>query len=95
MPENIISQMTELFGILSNTNRLKILLAIKEAGQINVGQLEESLGLSQSTISHQLASMRGARILSVETAGKQRIYRFADKHIEELLDIVIQHMSEK
>ncbi|GBG96697.1 ArsR/SmtB family transcription factor [Lactococcus termiticola] len=94
MSETVISQMSELFGVFSNPNRLKILLAIKEAGEMNVSQLEASVSLSQSAISHQLASMRESRILKVEIAGKQRIYRFADKHIEELLEIVIQHMSE-
>lgn len=95
MPDKNLEKIAELFQLLSNLNRLNILLAIKERQAMSVSELELQLGLSQSAISHQLSSMRQARILKSETSGKQRIYSFQDAHIEELLDIVLQHMNEK
>ncbi|EBA5301963.1 winged helix-turn-helix transcriptional regulator, partial [Salmonella enterica] len=48
-----IKQVSQLYKVLSDPTRLRILLLLKE-GEHNVTAISEQLGMEQSAVSHQL-----------------------------------------
>jgi ArsR family transcriptional regulator len=68
---------TDLFSILSEPTRLRILnlLFQSSSGGLCVCELEEVLQMSQSRISQQLKLLRAANLVSDERVGQWIIYR--------------------
>ena len=75
------------FRGLGDPTRLRILEALREAGELSVGQLVERLGLPQPKISNHLACLRWCGF--VETRREHRVVfnRIADPRVEAILDL--------
>ena len=67
LTDTAITRLTEIFRVLGDPTRVRILDALVERER-NVGDLATGLGLTQSAVSHQLRLLRGARI--VRPAGR-------------------------
>lgn len=65
--------LAELFQLLSDRTRLKIVLLLAE-GPRNVSSLCESLKLPQPTISHHLSLLREQKVILNRREGKQVFY---------------------
>src|ERR1044071_7435143 len=63
----------QLFHLLSDKNRLRIVLILAE-GEQDVTSLCEALKLAQPTVSHHLGLLRMNRIISPKRQGKRVIY---------------------
>lgn len=72
---------------LAHPGRLAILCVLKE-GEQSVQSLEKVLGLSQSAMSMQLATLRGQHIVATRRDGHQIYYRVADERLFELLGVL-------
>jgi len=70
---------------LANPARLMVLCRLVEHGELNVGDLAEGLGLSQSALSQHLAKMRGEGLVVFRRTGQTLWYRIADARIEGVL----------
>jgi ArsR family transcriptional regulator len=84
----------ELFAMFSDPNRVRILSALLETEELNVGALAACLGMTESAISHQLRSLRQMRIVRARKDGRQVFYAIDDEHVAQLLQqglIHIQH----
>ena len=90
--EHII-QLADLFKILGDASRLRIVLCCL-GGPVSVGDLAQHLGLSSSLVSHHLRLLRGARVVKVERRGKQMFYSACDSHIECVIEDMLAHVSE-
>jgi DNA-binding transcriptional ArsR family regulator len=75
----------EFFKALGNPQRIWILEFLR-GGPRSVGELQEATGSGGSSISQQLAVLRGQGIVSTERHGTTIIYAVADEAIFELLD---------
>ena len=73
-----------LLKTLANQNRLIIACTLVE-GEYSVGQLEETLGIHQPTLSQQLTVLREANIVATRRDAKQIFYRLADDKAERLI----------
>ncbi len=94
MPEDIVlDEAVMLLKGLADPTRLKILSLLRE-GEVCVHQIVEILEMSQSAISHQLRTLRGARLVSFKKRGRHVYYRLADDHVKETLDGVLSHSRE-
>lgn len=82
-----------LFHLLGDRNRLRIVLACLDS-PMPVGAIAESLGLSQSLVSHHLQLLRGARILRGERRGRQVFYAADDEHIRTVVTDLAMHVLE-
>ena len=79
--------------ILGDPSRLKIMLCCMK-GSTSVGDIAETLDLSQSLVSHHLRLLRGARLVKGARQAKQIFYEVADQHVSQvLLDMAI-HIAE-
>ena len=65
-----------LLKVLSNPDRLLILCQLSQ-GEARVGQLEESLGIVQPTLSQQLTVLREEQLVTTRREGKNIYYSLA------------------
>ena len=73
MNEQTLKDLEQLFLALSDKTRLK-LLGLMNGGEVSVGYLADSLGLSQPKISRHLAYLRNYGLVSTRRDGKWIYY---------------------
>jgi DNA-binding transcriptional ArsR family regulator len=91
--DNSVAQLADLFHLLGDATRLRIVLACLPA-PIAVGDIAAGLELSSSLVSHHLRLLRAARIVKAERQGKQVFYSTADAHISGVLTDMLEHIAE-
>ena len=74
LPNEEIDSVSNLFSILSNPIRVKILFLLKKKKSISVHELQELLNISQSNVSQQLSILRSNKLLIEERKGKEVFY---------------------
>jgi ArsR family transcriptional regulator len=95
-----LDELVNLFAILSDKTRLRILLLLPEK-ELCVCEIFTSLNMSQPRVSRQLAILKQSRIIKDRRAGKWIFYRIDDNeytkplmHILSLLRKWLQNDSE-
>jgi DNA-binding transcriptional ArsR family regulator len=73
MNEDTLNNLEQLFLALSDKTRLS-LLGLMSGGEVPVGDLADSLGVSQPKISRHLAYLRNAGLVSTRRDGKWIYY---------------------
>lgn len=91
--QDLIKKVQQTFRILSNETRLKIIFCLREK-ELNVKELEEMVGLTQTAISHQLATLREYNLVTAKKVGRMKYYRLADEHVERLINTLLDHTQE-
>jgi DNA-binding transcriptional ArsR family regulator len=86
--------MESVLNVASDFTRLKIMYAIMKEEK-SVSEIVEEVGASQSLVSHQLSVLKNADLVSTRKDGTKVFYRLADEHVDMLLKIVYEHVSEK
>ena len=81
----------ELFSILGDTSRVKIIAALLD-GPMNVQSLAETVGISPSAISHHMRGLRQMHLVRAQKQGRQVFYSIDDQHVEELFQRGIDHV---
>ena len=89
--EQTAVHMAELFASLSDPTRVRILAALM-AGEVNVGDLVQVVGLSKSAVSHQLRGLRDKRVIRTRKQGRQVFISIDDEHIAELFQRGLDHV---
>ncbi|MBQ4182611.1 MAG: helix-turn-helix transcriptional regulator [Bacilli bacterium] len=92
--DEILDRMESVLNIASDFTRLKIMYAIMKEEK-SVSEIVEEVGASQSLVSHQLSVLKNADLVSTRKDGTKVFYRLADEHVDMLLKIVHEHVSEK
>ena len=82
-----------LFHILRNKTRFKILLLLTEQER-NVTETREEIQQSQSAISHQLSLLKEVNIVRSRRIGRKQYYSINDSHVEQIIDLSINHVIE-
>jgi DNA-binding transcriptional ArsR family regulator len=75
----------EFFKALAHPLRIRILELLR-AGPLSVTQIQAATGTPGSSVSQQLAVLRGRNIVATERHGTTIIYRVADAELFDLLD---------
>jgi ArsR family transcriptional regulator len=81
-----IHRLTDVFKILADKSRLKILLALAQNGEMHVSALCELLGQSQPAVSHHLTLMRMTGLVGFRRDGKHNFYHLDSGLIRDLLE---------
>lgn len=81
------------FKIFSDPTRLKILQVIS-FGEACVTDICQMTHLAQSTVSHQLATLRQQRIVKATKKGKSVFYELEDLHIMNIFNNALVHIKE-
>jgi DNA-binding transcriptional ArsR family regulator len=85
--------MADVFSMLSDPGRLRLLLKLREAGESSVSDLVEQTGIAQSAASHALRLLRAYQVVSVRREGRRAYYTIADDHVRLLLDATLAHFD--
>jgi len=85
-----LANTADVFGLLSDPGRLRLLLALLE-GELCVCDLAVATGLSESATSHALRLLRAHRVVAARRAGRMFYYRLDDAHVRMLLDLAVTH----
>ena len=80
----------DVFGLLGDPRRLKLLVALLE-GELCVCDLAAVSGMSESATSHALRLLRAHRVVSVRRDGRMAYYRLDDGHVRMLVDLAVTH----
>lgn len=87
-----VADAAEVFGLLSDPGRLRLLLALLD-GELRVGELAAVAGMQESAASHALRLLRAHRVVTVRRSGRMAYYRLADSHVRMLLDLALAHIE--
>jgi DNA-binding transcriptional ArsR family regulator len=87
------ASLADVFGLLSDSNRLRLLLALREGGELCVCDLAASVEISESATSHALRLLRTAHVVKVSRIGRMAYYSLVDDHVRQLLDVALEHVS--
>ena len=91
--ETELYDLAELFKIVGDSTRIRILFVLFEA-EVCVCDLAAALNMTQSAISHQLRVLKQMRLVSFRRDGKTVFYRLADSHIQTILAQGMEHVNE-
>jgi ArsR family transcriptional regulator len=91
--KNIV-KITGTFKLLSSPTRLKILKTLfKSKDEMCVNEIAESVGMSHSAVSHQLAKLEAREIVYCERRGKTMCYQIqknpTTKSIEKAISLFV------
>lgn len=79
----------EVFGMLADATRVRIILALRGAGEMSVNHLADVSDKSPASISQHLAKLRMARIVTTRQEGQRVFYRLANEHAAQLVSDAI------
>lgn len=82
-----------LFKMFADETRCKILKALS-VSEMCVCDISALLQMSQSAVSHQLASLKKTRLVRARKQGKVVYYSLNDQHVFDLFTIAYEHISE-
>ena len=91
--EELLYELADLFKVFGDTTRIKILYALMEQ-DLCVADLAEIIGASQSAVSHQLRTLKQARLVKFQCDGKNVIYSLSDDHVYTVLAQGMTHICE-
>ena len=92
--EETLYDLADLFKVLGDSTRIKILCTLFEA-EMCVCDIAGVLGMTQSAISHQLRVLKQARLVKFKRNGKVVYYSLDDEHVKRIFDQGLIHISER
>lgn len=92
LPDEEIGQLTQLFRLLGDATRARLLYALLEAGELCVCDLSAATGTPETNVSHALRLLRTAGIVKARRDGRMMHYSLDDAHVRMLLDLSREHL---
>ena len=81
--EDALLRLSDLFAVLGDRTRLKILSALSITPMC-VGDISLLLGLNQTTVSHQLKTLRGSGFVKYKRDVKVVFYSVTDRKVNDI-----------
>ena len=91
--EELLYDLADLFKVFSDTTRIKILYALM-GRELCVADIAEETGTTQSAVSHQLRTLKQARLVRFQRDGRNVVYSLADDHVYTMLSQGMSHICE-
>ncbi|PRR82729.1 ArsR/SmtB family transcription factor [Clostridium vincentii] len=91
--KEVLNDLAEFFKVFGDSTRIKIICALFES-EMCVCDLSALLGVSQSAVSHQLRTLKSARLVRYRRDGKVVYYSLDDEHIKTIFDVGLKHITE-
>lgn len=92
--EEQISDVSDFFKILGDPTRMKILWAL-DGAELCVCDLAVELNMTKSAISHQLNSLRSSKLVKYRREGKNVFYSLDDEHVNQIIEVALDHIGHK
>jgi ArsR family transcriptional regulator, lead/cadmium/zinc/bismuth-responsive transcriptional repressor len=95
MPDEVnLIDLADLFKVFGDSTRVKIFCALFRA-EMCVCDIAVLLGMTKSSISHQLRVLKQSKLVKYRKEGKIVYYSMADEHVENIFDQGLVHILEK
>lgn len=95
MPDdNILIDLADIFKVFGDSTRVKILCALFRA-EMCVCDISVLLGMTKSSISHQLRILRQSKLVKSRKDGRVVYYSLDDDHVKSIFDQGLSHVCEK
>lgn len=83
--------LADLFRVFADSTRIRILYALFES-ELCVCDLADLLGMTQSAVSHQLRTLKDAKLVRFRREGKSIFYALDDDHVRLILSVGMEHL---
>jgi len=81
----------EVFSMLADATRIRIILALRDHGELSVNLLADIVDKAPPAVSQHLAKLRLARIVGTRHEGTKVFYRLENEHARQLVaDAIFQ-----
>lgn len=91
--DDTLYDLAGLFKMFGDTTRVKILSCL-QIRDMYVGELAETLNMSDSAVSHQLRVLRSSKLVKGTKEGKEVKYSLDDDHVTKILEYGLTHVNE-
>ncbi|MEX2026182.1 MAG: metalloregulator ArsR/SmtB family transcription factor [Pirellulaceae bacterium] len=88
LPEGTTRDLVQLFKLLADETRVRILHYLLQREELNVRALCLLLSQSQPAVSHHLALLRVAGLIECRRDGKHNFYHLVPKRAQQYLDLL-------
>jgi DNA-binding transcriptional ArsR family regulator len=96
MSDQMIDEVSQLFGALGDPSRLKILRTLLDSKTpLSQGSLSEKAGLSQANSSKHLAYLVRVGLVTREPEGNTAFFRITTPLVAQICDLVCGHVSDR
>ena len=92
LPEEELEQLAQLFKLLGDPTRARLLYALLEAGELCVCDLSAATRTPETNVSHALRLLRAAGVVKARRDGRMMFYSLDDAHVRMLLDVSREHL---
>ena len=94
MPDKVLlSAISEFLKIMGDSTRIRLLRALDES-EMCVCDLSVLLNMTKSALSHQLKTLKEARLVKSRRNGKHVYYSLDDEHIKVILEMAMEYVEE-
>jgi DNA-binding transcriptional ArsR family regulator len=90
---DVAGDLAELFRLLGDPTRVRILFALLEAGELCVCDLAAVVETSDTKVSQAMRLLRSAGVVRNRRDGRNVFYRLDDAHVRMVLDISREHVA--
>ena len=95
MANTTAAGLAQLFKVLANDNRLRILHAIHLAGELGTSEIADEVGATQQAVSNQLQRLADQRIVHARRDGQRVFYKIIDPCVPGLMDLGVCLISQR
>ena len=83
------------FSLLGDVNRLRILSALHDEGELSTGALADRTGLAMPNVSQHLSRLMAAGLVSRRRTGPNAFYTICDPTLASICDLVCSSVRER
>lgn len=94
MPNQLEKDLVQIFKLLSDETRLRILMYLGREKELHVTALCQKLGQSQPAVSHHLALLRVAGLIEARRDGKHNYYSVCNEHFHRVMGELFRSMGD-
>ncbi|MFH1665687.1 MAG: metalloregulator ArsR/SmtB family transcription factor [Candidatus Omnitrophota bacterium] len=91
---DVINKLSRTFTVLGDPTRVRIIFALS-ISELCVSEISAALNMTHSAVSHQMRALRDLNLVKCRKAGRRVYYLLNDKHIENLFEEGLRHVTEK
>jgi ArsR family transcriptional regulator len=94
LSDQLEKDLVQVFKLMSDETRLRILMYLMREGELHVTALCERLDQSQPAVSHHLALLRVAGLIEARRDGKHNFYSVRAKHFHRIMGELFTSITE-
>ena len=91
--KKLYNDTADFFKVMGDCTRLRLLWAL-DGDEMCVCDLAVVLNMTKSAVSHQLKTLKNAKLVKSRKSGKNVYYSLDDEHIKMVLEMALLHINE-